>query len=55
LDRVAVAQTLLGGIRWDWVQKIAGGAATRAVVGSLASEWPEDYPAGAVERLLAGA
>jgi len=55
LDRVAVAQTLPGASTEIGFKEDASGAAMRAGVEFLASEWPDDNPAGAVERLLAGA
>ena len=55
LDRVAGAQVLMGASAEIGCMEGASGAAMRATVESLASEWPEEYPAGAVEWLLAGA
>ena len=55
LDRVVGAQVLMGASAEIGCMEGASGAAMRATVESLASEWPEDYPAGAVEWLLAGA
>jgi hypothetical protein len=55
LDRVAGAHVLMGASAEIGCMEGASGAAMRATVESLASEWPEDYPAGAVEWLLAGA
>ena len=54
LDRVAGAQALMGASAEIGCREGASGAAMRATVESLASEWPEDYAAGAVEWLLAG-
>ena len=53
-DRVACAQVLMGASAEIGCKEGASGAAMRATVESLASEWPEDYAAGAVEWLLAG-
>jgi hypothetical protein len=53
LDRVAVAQTLLGASAEIGCKEGASGAAMRAAVEFSVSEWPED-PAGAVEWPLAG-
>lgn len=55
LDRVAVARALLGASAEIGCKEGASGAAMRAAVEFLASEWPENYPAGAVEWLWAGA
>jgi hypothetical protein len=54
LDRVAGARALLGASAEIECKEGASDAAVRAAVEFLASEWPEDYPAGAVEWLLAG-
>jgi len=54
LDRVAGAQVLMEASTEIGCKEGASGAAMRATVESLASEWPEDYPTGAVEWLLAG-
>ena len=55
LDRVAGAQALMGASAENGCKEGASGVAMRAAVGFLASGWPVDYPAGAVEWLLAGA
>jgi hypothetical protein len=55
LDRVAGAQALMGASAENGCKEGASGAAMRAAVEFLASEWPEDYPARAVEWLWAGA
>jgi hypothetical protein len=52
LDRVTSAQTLLEASTEIGCKEGAGGAAMRAAVEFLASGWPVDYPAGAVEWLL---
>ena len=54
LDRVAGAQVLMEASTEIGCKEGASGAAMRATVESLASEWPKDYPARAVEWLLAG-
>ncbi|MFM0255784.1 hypothetical protein [Paraburkholderia sediminicola] len=56
LDRMACAQSDLESMRTDGAAAGIDGSAVelrmRKAVGLLAMEWPEDYPAGAVEWLL---
>jgi hypothetical protein len=58
LDRMACAQSVLESMRTDGAAAGIDGSAAelrmREAVGLLAREWPEDYPAGAVEWLIAG-
>lgn len=57
LDRVACAQSVLESMGEDGATAVTDGATAelriREAVRLLANEWPEDYPAGAVEWLLA--
>lgn len=57
LDRIACAQSVLETFCIEAPEAEQGGAAAefqvREAVGLLAREWPEEYPAGAVEWLLA--
>ena len=56
LDRMACAQSVLESMRTDGtaagIDCSAAGLRMSEAVGFLAKEWPEDYPAGAVELLL---
>ncbi|MDR6472227.1 hypothetical protein J2777_005968 [Paraburkholderia graminis] len=56
LDRMACAQSVLESIGPDGAEARKDGAAAevrmRAAVVLLAREWPDDYPAGAVEWVL---
>ncbi|WP_035551299.1 hypothetical protein [Burkholderia sp. 9120] len=56
LDRVACAQAVLETMRVESVgasdEKTALRVRMREAVDLLAREWPEDYPSGAMERLL---
>lgn len=58
LDRMACAQSVLESMRTDGtaagIDCSAAGLRMSEAVGLLAKEWPEEYPAGAVERLIAG-
>ncbi|MDR6205365.1 hypothetical protein [Paraburkholderia graminis] len=57
LDRMACAQSVLETVCTEALGAKKGGATAelrvREAVGLLAREWPEEYPAGAVEWLLA--
>ena len=56
LDRIACAQSVLETVCTEALGAKKGGATAelrvREAVGLLAREWPEEYPAGAVEWLL---
>lgn len=56
LDRMACAQSVLETVCEEASEAEQGGAAAelkvREAVGLLAREWPEEYPAGAVEWVL---
>jgi len=58
LDRIACAQSVLETVCTGATDAEQGGAAAELLVREalelLAKEWPEDYPAGAVEWLIAG-
>ncbi|CAB3803567.1 hypothetical protein LMG28614_05851 [Paraburkholderia ultramafica] len=63
MDRLICAQSILEAMRMDGAGAADGAAATweampetamRRAVELLARRWPEDYPAGAVEWLIAG-